>query len=150
MKDIFRQNLAKKDIVDLKKRYLIWLYKTTKEILDRINRKYTQIDIDKTMFQQIKRSAGGLPDLVNKDLEKHLQDLSAYIDSKEKTLFKISFGNNTKEVTTSDYIFLNLKLKSIVSQIKKLKGVSFLKFIEDEYQKEMISRIFDEKEVGRI
>ena len=44
-----------KDSRNLKKRYLIWLYKTTKEALDRIERKFTQADIDKFILMDMIR-----------------------------------------------------------------------------------------------
>ena len=42
-----------KEIKNLKKRYLIWFYKTTKEALDKIERKFTQMEIDKFILKEL-------------------------------------------------------------------------------------------------
>ena len=43
-----------KEIKNLKKRYLIWFYKTAKEALDKIERKFTQTEIDKFILKELK------------------------------------------------------------------------------------------------
>ena len=45
------------DILKLKKRYLIWLYKETKEAHDRVDRKFTQIDIDRCILEELQKCA---------------------------------------------------------------------------------------------
>jgi hypothetical protein len=47
--------MGKNDILKLKKRYLIWLYKENREALDRVDRKFTQIDIDKFILEELQK-----------------------------------------------------------------------------------------------
>ena len=51
--------MEKNDILNLKKRYLIWLYKETKEALDRVDRKFTQIEIDKFILEELQKATYG-------------------------------------------------------------------------------------------
>ena len=44
-----------RDEKNLNKRYLVWLYKTTKEAFDRFERKFTQLEIDKTILKEIEK-----------------------------------------------------------------------------------------------
>ena len=41
------------DVKNLKKRYFVWLYKTTKEAFDKFERKFTQTEIDKDILQEL-------------------------------------------------------------------------------------------------
>ena len=38
---------------DLVRRYLVWCFKTTKEDLDRIDRKFTQLSVDRDMLKDL-------------------------------------------------------------------------------------------------
>jgi len=124
--------MAKEDLKNLKKRYLIWLYKTTKEELDRIERKFTQLEIDKFILKELKKQ--------NKDkkTEKFIAEFQAYILSKEMDGLSLKYeGKQLKP----DYNFLSLKLQIIEKAIQKELGKKDLEQIKSLYEKEMIERI---------
>jgi len=134
-----------RDLKNLKKRYLIWLYKTTKEELDRIDRKFTQLDIDKFMIKTISKKISLYNNTKKKSLNKFLIDLKNYIKNKEEAALKARFKNSDKSTTKDDYIFLKLKLETIEKAIKKVLGKNILFEIKNLYEQEMIKRILEER-----
>jgi hypothetical protein len=125
------------DTKNLKKRYLLWLYKTTKEPLDRIERKFTQLEIDRFILSQLKKldkqkRAGGF-----------IFDFKTYIGNKEREALNLKYeGKNLK----AEYYFLDLKLAAIEKAIKQELGKKVLSEIKSLYEKEMTQRILKSKE----
>lgn len=126
----------------LKKRYLIWLYKTTKESIDRIDRKLTQLDIDYKLLKYFKKAAKNYPDI---SLVKLTEEFEIYIKNKEKDAIFSKFENGSKQLKP-DYLFLKLKLEAVRQEIIDLLGKKGLKEISDLYENEMIERILKERE----
>jgi hypothetical protein len=120
------------DLANLKKRYLLWLYKTTKEALDRIERKFTQLEIDKFLLNELKESA--------KDprLAKYLDELKAYIAGKEKEGLELMYQGDG---LSPEYHFLVLKVAAIEKAILKELGRKGLLEIRFLYEQEMEERI---------
>lgn len=126
-----------KDTRNLKKRYLIWLYKTTKEALDRIERKFTQADIDKFILMDMIRQDK------DKKAAKFIDEFKAYIASKEKDGFNLKFEGDKLR---PEYYFLSIKLKAVEKAIEKSLGRSALDEIKLLYEMEMIERILKSTE----
>ncbi len=131
-------NMEKNDSKDLKKRYLIWLYKTAKEAWDRIERKFTQLDIDKRMLKELKKLDK------NRKSAKFIDEFEAYIKSKEIEGLTLKYENNDLK---ADYNFLALKLKAVEKAILKEFGNKGLQEIKSLYEKEMVERILKSTEV---
>ena len=131
--------MDKHDLKNLKRRYLLWLYKTTKEAFDRYERKFTQLEIDEMILRQIEKILKGsyLPD-EKKELEKHVNALRDYIANKEKESLSLKYKG--KKINT-EFIFLDAKLEAIESAIIKELGKSALDEIRSLYEKEMTERI---------
>ena len=122
----------KRDIKNLKKRYLIWFYKTTKEALDKVERKFTQADIDRFIIKEIK----GLDK--EKALSNFIAQFDEYINKKEQDGLSLKFeGKKLKP----GYLFLCLKLKAIEKAIIKELGRKALDEIKLLYEMEMTERI---------
>ena len=68
--------MNKEEIKNLKKRYLIWFYKTTKEELDKIERKFTQVDIDRFILKELKKSDK------DNDVKSLIEQFEEYIQKK--------------------------------------------------------------------
>ena len=122
--------MKKNDILNLKKRYLIWLYKETKEALDRVDRKFTQIDIDKFILEELQKST-----IADK---KFLDEFIIYVNNKEQDCQKI------KSVDTdlnSEHQFFSLKLHAIEKSIVNELGAEGLEEIKNLYHQEMVDRI---------
>ena len=128
----------------LKTRYLIWLYKTTKEPLDRIDRKFTQLEIDKFMFNKIEAILRRMQNKEKETYKKNINQFLAYIENKEKEALRLQLENG--KPLNSNYKFLKLKLCAIESAIKKFIGKKYLINIRFLYQQEMIKRILEEKQ----
>lgn len=128
--------MDKQDLRNLKKRYLIWLYKTTKEALDRIERKFTQLDIDRFILKELNKLDK------HKQAEKFITEFKTYIQNKEKEGLNLKYEKGN---TRPDYYFLIIKLKAIEKSIVKELGKSALEKIKDLYELEMCKRIMQER-----
>ncbi|MDD2679710.1 MAG: hypothetical protein PHO03_02765 [Candidatus Omnitrophica bacterium] len=124
--------MNKQDLKNLKKRYLIWFYKTTKEALDKIERKFTQVDIDRFILKELKKA----------DKEKTIAPFIAQFEDcirrKEQEGFSLKFENKQPK---PHYIFLVLKLQAIEKAIARELGKKALEEIKLLYELEMTERI---------
>ena len=129
--------MNKKDIKNLKKRYLIWFYKVAKEALDKVERKFTQLEIDKLILKELKSK--------NKDKksDKLIAEFEAYMLNKEMDSLGLKFDG--KQVKP-DYLFLELKLRAIEKTIVKELGNKGLDEIKSLYEREMVERILKSTE----
>ncbi len=127
------------DIKHLKRRYLIWLYKTTKEAFDKYERKFTQVDIDRDLLIEIENTLMGsyLPH-EKAQLEKLVNEFQDYIATKEKTCADLKSQGQRKN---AEFIFLDVKLEAIEKLIAKELGRRELNRIKAMYEKEMTQRI---------
>jgi len=130
--------MNKQDHLNLKKRYLIWLYKTTKEVLDKIERKFTQLEIDRFILAELKKQDK------NNEAAKFIQKFKVYIQNKEKDGLSLKY--NGKKLNP-EYQFLVSKLNAIEKVITKELGKASLLKIKDAYEKEMTRRILQERQV---
>jgi len=122
--------MKKNDILNLKKRYLIWLYKETKEALDRVDRKFTQIDIDKFILEELQKNT-----FADK---KFLDEFIIYVNNKEQDCQKIKSGDT---YLNSEHQFFSLKLHAIEKSILNELGAEGLEEIKNLYHQEMVDRI---------
>ncbi|MDD5129696.1 MAG: hypothetical protein PHS66_01390 [Candidatus Omnitrophica bacterium] len=132
-------SMDNQDVRNLKKRYLLWLYKTTKEAFDKFERKFTQIDIDKDILQEMENTLLGsyLPH-EKAELEKMVNKFQEYIAAKEKTCLELKYQGVR---TNPEFIFLDVKLNAIEKLINKELGRRALAEIKALYEEEMTKRI---------
>jgi len=129
--------MDKQDIKNLKKRYLIWLYKTTKEDWDKVERKFTQLDIDRAILDELNKLDS------DKRTKSFIEAFANYIRNKEKKGLDLKYeGNKLKP----EYHFLGLKLKAIEKVIAEELGKKALREIKSLYEKEMTERILKSRE----
>ena len=129
--------MEKEDIKNLKKRYLIWFYKTTKEALDKVERKFTQAEVDKFLLAEMKKL-----DKKNQ-MRKFIDEFKAYVHNKEKEGMALKFA---EQGTKPEYVFLELKLQAIEKAIVKELGKPALEEIKALYEREMTERILESTE----
>ncbi len=129
--------MDKKEKKLLKKRYLLWFYKTTKEALDRVERKFTQLEIDKFILKELRRLDK------SEAIKKHIQEFENYIQYKEKEGLDLKYENGQLR---PNYSFLVTKLKAIENSIIKELGKNSLKEIKALYEKEMSERVLKSTE----
>ena len=127
------------DIKNLKKRYFVWLYKTTKEEFDKYERKFTQVEIDKDILIEMENTLMGsyLPH-EKAALEKMINSFQEYIAAKEKACLELKYQGLR---TNPEFIFLDVKLNAIEKLIIKELGRKALEEIKALYEKEMTLRI---------
>lgn len=132
--------MKRRDIKNIKFRYLLWLYKTTKEEFDRIERKFTQVGIDKKIMRDMEENFN-FKDLKKKnEARKLLRDFKEYSDKKERDGRKLKFdGLKLKP----EYYYLSLKLESIEKAVVEELGRKRLKKIKALYEHEMMRRIIE-------
>jgi len=127
------------DNKNLKKRYFVWLYKTTKEAFDKFERKFTQTEIDKEILKEIENTLMGsyLPH-EKAELEKLVNSFQEYIAAKEKSCLELKYQGLR---TNPEFIFLDVKLNAIEKLIVQELGRKGLAEIKALYEKEMTQRI---------
>ena len=125
-------------------RYLIWCYKTTKESLDKIDRKFTQIKVDRFILSHIEKTR---PQAQSQPEYRQLvDDFSAYIVSKEKDGLSQKFSNGKKRVLNAQYIYLQNRLNAVELAIRHFLGPRVLSKINLLYEQEMTRRIVESRE----
>jgi hypothetical protein len=129
--------MKKQDLLNLKKRYLVWLYKTTKEAWDKIERKFTQLESDKFILQELKKNNK------SKKAAKFIAEFEAYILNKEMDGLSLKYEG--KELKP-EYYFLDLKLAAVEKAVIKELGKKGLAEIKSLYEKEMLERILKSTE----
>jgi acyl-CoA hydrolase len=131
--------MDKQDIKNLKERYLVWLYMTTKEAFDRYERKFTQLDIDEFILKEVENGFKNayLPN-EKKALEKYVNDFRDYIGDKEKLCLQLKYKNKR---VNPEFLFLYVKLGAIEKAIIKELGKKAFEEIRLYYQDEMIDKI---------
>lgn len=127
------------DVRNLKKRYFVWLYKNTKEIFDKYERKFTQVDIDKDILDEMEKQLLGAYLPHEKDaLQRQIDDFRKYIENKEKACSEL---RDQHKKINPDFIFSEIKLNAVEKAIVKGLGKKGLEEIKSLYEREMTERI---------
>ncbi|MFA5362183.1 MAG: hypothetical protein WC335_02905 [Candidatus Omnitrophota bacterium] len=139
--------MDRQDEKNLAIRYLTWLYKTTKEAFDWYERKFTQLEIDESVLQEIEKElkasympSGKVP------LEKFVNDFRSYIAEKEEACLKLKYKEKR---VNPEFLFLDVKLQAVEKAIEKELGKKGLQEIKETYQREMLRRIVEDKQEKR-
>jgi hypothetical protein len=134
----------KKEEKALVRRYLVWCYKTTKESVDWIERKFTQTAVDRFVLARIEkmRSSTSSQD----DYNKKVEDFRNYIADKEKDGIKQKFLNGKKKDLNPEYLYLKNRLTAVEDAIRQFLGPQELTRIHLLYEQEMTRRILESKE----
>ncbi|MCM8779833.1 MAG: hypothetical protein NC914_01610 [Candidatus Omnitrophica bacterium] len=136
--------MDKEDITNLTRRYLIWLYKTTKEAFDKYERKFTQLEVDELLLAEIEKELKDVYSPGNKkELEKYVNDFRNYIAEKEKACLELKYKGKR---INPQFLFLDVKLNAIEAVIKRCLGSKGLAEIKELYEQEMTQRILKSAE----
>lgn len=132
------------DVKNLKKRYFVWLYKTAKETFDKYERKFTQVDIDKDILDEMEKELLGSYLPHEKDaIQRQINDFHKYIENKEKACSEL---RDQHKKINPDFIFSEIKLNAVEKIIVKELGRRGLEEIKSLYEKEMTKRILKSTE----
>ena len=122
---------------------MVWCYKTTKEELDRVDRYYTQFEIDRFVLGELRKSKEIKSD---QELARLINDFEKYMAVKKKNVDENKFKDAAQKVLNPSYLYLRKRLAAIEKAILKFLGAPQLKRIEDLYEDEMTSRILSARE----
>jgi hypothetical protein len=126
-------NKKRKTDHSLVKRYLFWLYKTTRDEWDRTERKFTQLEVDRDLQRIFKEYEDG-------PLAPFFEEWGRYMANKEADAKKLKFDAQWNILGA--YAFLRLKLEAIEGVIAKRLGArqlaSFEKMLEDAAMKNIL------------
>jgi hypothetical protein len=128
------------DEKNLTRRYLTWLYKTTREAFDRVERKFTQTAVDKAILSRLEKegSSGKIENLI--------EDWKQYVRRKEHEGLDLKFDG--AEVRP-EHRFNELKLEAIEEIILAEFGEKGLAEIKEMYEREMTERIMHARDHDR-
>ncbi len=131
---------AFEDKRSLSRRYLFWLYKTTKDELDKVDRKFTQLDIDRAIQKMLVIKTGALKGALKDDVAPYLAEWKEYILQKEGEGIGLKFsssgrldpsligiGRSVPSGLDPKYLFLSLKLEAVTAITTKMFGANTLK-----------------------
>jgi len=131
---------------ELTRRYLIWCYKTTKEDLDWIDRKFTQIEVDRNIFKELNKAVKSVAPQEKKAYLKKIDEFKIYMADKQQRGIKEKFLNPEKKELAPQYVYLQNRFKAIEKTIVSVLGSKDLKAIRMLYEKEMTRRILEARE----
>jgi len=131
---------------NLLRRYLIWCYKTTKEELDKIDRYFTQLIADDTIFKQLKQSHEYRYSNNCKEYKNLVDQFKNYMDKKELNVLKKKFKDRKHTKLNPEYQYLVNRFVAIEKTIVQLLGGGELKAICLLYEEEMTRRILEARE----
>lgn len=132
----------KDDMKSLHKRYLLWLYKMTRDELDKIDRKITQLDIDRRIEKILNKKVSLLPQDSKKALEPDLREWKEYIFQKESDAQKLKFNEDGS--IAGNYLFLRLKLQAVVDEVRARLGKNELARFKRLYEETCVARILED------
>lgn len=127
-----------RDRNNLKKRYLVWFYKTAKEALDRVERKFTQVEIDKLLHRYMLISDK------DKLFRKQVDEFALYWKKKEGEAQGLKYDSDGG--LKPEYAYLEARLEAVERAIRKEFGSVTLQEIKDMYEAEMTQRILKSTE----
>jgi hypothetical protein len=122
----------KEDADSLTQRYLFWLYKTTRDQTDKIDRKFTQLEVDREIQMILARKVRSLKTAGQKKIFPFLEEWKEYIFAKESDAQKLKFSKEGG--LAHQYLFLRLKLTAITQIIKERFGLKTLKRFKALYE----------------
>ncbi len=131
---------------DLTRRYLIWCYKTTKEDLDKIDRYFTQADVDDFLISQLTNLEGYKSSSSGASLKKSVDDFIAYAEEKKAKAEGRKFADISQGALQPGYQYLKARFEAIEQAIVHFLGRQELDKIQNLYEEEMTCRILQERE----
>ncbi|MFA5038588.1 MAG: hypothetical protein WC732_02785 [Candidatus Omnitrophota bacterium] len=126
----------------LYKRYLFWLYKNVREECDRVDRKFTQLDIDGEIADFFERSLVSLSEREREEIAPFVKEWNSYVVQKKDDAGQMKF--TPAQGLKPEYVFLRLKLKAIESLIIRRLGRKGLKSFKRMQEQSALQGILQE------
>lgn len=126
--------------LNLTRRYLIWCYKTTKEELDKIDRYYTQLEVDKFFLKDLKHTKE-YRRRKNEAFIGLVDDFEKYMGVKKENVDAKKFTDDKCKDMNAKYAYLLRRFEAVERAIVKFLGEEALESICQSYEDEMTRRI---------
>ena len=140
MKDLYRKHgLSRFDTLSLTKRYLLWMYKTTKDEVDRIDRRFTQLDTDRFIADFFFKLSGRLNKKSRDALSPFFQEWDDYIAAKEQDADRLKYAAPGE--LEARYAFLHLKLQAVLAAARHFLGPKSIGEFQRLYETKSIEQI---------
>ena len=137
------QTQAHKDLI---RRYLLWLFKTTKESFERIERKTTQLMVDQYVLQRIKTAGRKVPAHGRREYDGLVKEFEAYIKIKQGDELKLKFLHGKGKSLHPQYVYLKHRLQAVEAAIRHFLGEKELRAMRSLYEKEFTGRILQARD----
>ena len=128
------------------RRYLIWCYKTTKEELERTDRKFTQLEVDQFILDDLLETRSPIQGTTREQYLQEIKKFEEYKNKKQEEALTQKFFDPTKKIPHANYLYLKNRLRAIEKAIVSFLGKKELKQVELLYEEEMTQRILQAKE----
>ena len=128
------------------RRYLIWCYKTTKEELERIDRKFTQLKVDQFILDDLLKARSLIQGTTKEQYLQEIEKFAEYKNKKQAEALTQKFFDQTKKIPHANYLYLKNRLRSVEKAIISFLGKKELKQVELLYEEEMTQRILQARE----
>lgn len=129
---------------NLIQRYLLWCFKTTRESLDRIERKFTQVQVDRYILRKLEK--GSIRDKASQEYLNLINGFKEYIDAKEQEGMKQKYHKSSPDKLNPEYSYLQNRLKAIEKAVIFYLGPRTLANFVSQYENEMTRRILESRE----
>ena len=131
---------------DLIRRYLVWCYKTTKEELDRIERYFTQLDVDSLVLKRLRFGADYRRGKKEDPYRLLVDQFEDYMKKKEGNVLKKKFSDTRSKTLDPQYLYLKNRFAALEKTIVHFLGKPQLEAIRRSYEEEMTRRIVQSTE----
>ncbi len=131
---------------ELYRRYLLWAYKTTRESLERIERKTTQLVIDDYLRKRIGQKKITLKGKDRRSYEGYLAEFDQYIAAKRADEKKLKYAADSSTELNPQYLFLCHRLEAIESAIVHFLGKKELNHTVKLFNAEFTRRILESRD----
>jgi len=131
---------------DLIRRYLVWCYKTTKEELDRIERYFTQLDVDAFVLKDLRSNADYRQSQRGDPYRQIVDQFEGYMKKKEENVLKKKYSDVSKRSLDPQFIYLKNRFAALEKAIGQFLGKRELEAIRRSYEEEMTRRILQSTE----
>lgn len=137
---------SRNDQKNLVRRYLLWCYKMTKEELERIDRKFTQLEVDDFVLRDFHGQIKALKGKDREEFSKKIDEFKVYMAKKKQNADLEKFSDIETKKLKPHYFYLEKRLSAIEKAITFFLGAGDLKKIRNLYDQEMTRRILESRE----
>lgn len=142
VKTIKKLSYAADDRYSLYKRYLFWLYKMTRDELDRIERKFTQLEIDEEITRFFDRVLTGLSGALSQEVGGLVDEWKRYVAQKAADASRLKHGRTG--APKPEILLLHMKLAAVEKLADSYLGKKALKDFRRLYEDAAMQRILED------